>query len=113
MNRAAQMAAIAALQDADWLRKTIADVETSRQAISQIAADNGLVALPSATNFVTIDCGRDGDYARRVLGSLVAQGVFVRMPFVAPQDRCIRISAGREQDLEFVAAALPKALADA
>jgi histidinol-phosphate aminotransferase len=47
------------------------------------------------------------------LGSLVAQGVFVRMPFVTPQDRCIRISAGREQDLEFVAAALPKALADA
>jgi histidinol-phosphate aminotransferase len=113
MNRAAQMAAIAALQDVDWLRKTIADVETSRQAISQIAADNGLVALPSATNFVTIDCGRDGDYARRVLGSLVAQGVFVRMPFVTPQDRCIRISAGREQDLEFVAAALPKALAEA
>ena len=46
MNRAAQMAAIAALQDVDWLRKTIADVETSRQAISQIAADNGLVACP-------------------------------------------------------------------
>ena len=113
MNRAAQTAAIAALQDVDWLRKTIADVETSRRAISQIAADNGLVALPSATNFVTIDCGRDGDYARRVLGGLVAQGVFVRMPFVTPQDRCIRISAGREQDLEFVAAALPKALADA
>ena len=113
MNRAAQTAAIAALQDVDWLRKTIADVETSRQAISKIAADNGLVALPSATNFVTIDCGRDGDYAQCVLGSLVAQGVFVRMPFVTPQDRCIRISAGREQDLEFVAAALPKALADA
>ncbi|NDH71994.1 MAG: pyridoxal phosphate-dependent aminotransferase, partial [Rhodobacteraceae bacterium] len=99
--------------DVSWLRKTIADVEASRQVIAQIAADNDLVALPSATNFVTIHCGRDGDYARRILDSLVAQGVFVRMPFVAPQDRCIRISAGREQDLEFVAAALPKALADA
>jgi histidinol-phosphate aminotransferase len=113
MNRAAQTAAIAALHDVSWLRKTIADVEASRQAIAQIAADNDLVALPSATNFVTIHCGRDGDYARRIMDSLVTQGVFVRMPFVAPQDRCIRISAGREQDLEFVAAALPKALADA
>lgn len=113
MNRAAQVAAIAALEDVDWLQKTISDVEKSRQAISQIAADNGLHALPSATNFVTIDCGQDGDYARRVLANLVAQGVFVRMPFVAPQDRCIRISAGREQDLECVAAALPKALAQA
>ena len=113
MNRAAQTAAIAALQDADWLRKTIADVETSRQAISQIAADNGLVALPSATNFVTIDCGRDGDSHAARFGQFGRAGRFLRMPFVAPQDRCIRISAGREQDLEFVAAALPKALADA
>lgn len=113
MNRAAQVAAIAALEDVDWLQKTISDVEKSRQAISKIAADNGLHALPSATNFVTIDCGQDGDYARRVLANLVAQGVFVRMPFVAPQDRCIRISAGREQDLACVAAALPKALAQA
>ena len=113
MNRAAQIAAIAALDDVDWLHKTIADVEIARQKIYHIAADNGLIALPSATNFVTIDCGRDGDYARRVLAHLVEQGVFVRMPFVTPQDRCIRISAGREQDLEFVAAALPKALATA
>ena len=59
-------AAIAAFQDVDWLRKTISDVETLGRRF-QIAADNGLVALPSATNFVTIDCGRDGDYARRVL----------------------------------------------
>ena len=28
---------------------------------------SGLPALPSATNFVTIDCGRDGAFARRVL----------------------------------------------
>ena len=112
MNRAAQMAAIAALQDADWLRKTIADVETSRQAISQIAADNGLVALPSATNFVTIDCGRDG-ITRGAFWAVWLRRAFLCACHSSPQDRCIRISAGREQDLEFVAAALPKAPADA
>ena len=54
--------------------------------------------LPSATNFVTIDCGADGAFARRVLAALVARGIFVRMPFVAPQDRCIRVSCGPDAD---------------
>ena len=33
--------------------------------------------------------------------------------FVAPQDRCIRISCGTESDLDLLAAALPDALAEA
>ena len=45
--------------------------------------------------------------------ALVARGVFVRKPFVAPQDRCIRVSAGREAELAAFAAALPEALAAA
>jgi histidinol-phosphate aminotransferase len=35
------------------------------------------------------------------------------MPFVAPQDRCIRISCGRAEDLAVLAEALPKALREA
>ena len=62
---------------------------------------------------MTIDCGRDGAFARAVLNGLVARGVFVRMPFVAPQDRCIRVTAGRAEDLAAFAAALPEALAAA
>ena len=111
MNRAAQAGALAALQDADWLARTNASVATARAAITRIAAVNGLTVLPSATNFVAIDCGADGDFARAVLAALVAQGIFVRMPFVAPQDRCIRVSCGRPEDLQLLAAALPKALA--
>lgn len=38
------------------------------------------------------------------------QGVFVRMPFAAPQNRCIRVSCGRPEDLEAFARALPVAL---
>ena len=70
-------------------------------------------ALPSATNFVTLDCGSDGDFARRVLAELVARDVFVRMPGVAPLDRCIRISAGLPADLDVLADALPAAMAAA
>ena len=46
-----------------------------------------------------------------MLAGLVARGVFVRMPFVAPQDRCIRVTVGRPADLDAFAAALPEALA--
>ncbi|WP_299924268.1 pyridoxal phosphate-dependent aminotransferase [uncultured Pelagimonas sp.] len=110
MNRAAQAGALAALGDDDWLAKTVANVDEGKAEIGRIAAQNGLTALPSATNFVAVDCGHDGDFARRVLASLIDQGVFVRMPFVAPQDRCIRISAGRPQDMQAFATALPVAL---
>jgi histidinol-phosphate aminotransferase len=71
---------------------------------------NGLRPLLSATNFVTIDCGRDGDYARKVLAEMGARGVFIRMPGVAPLDRCIRISLGDEAALDVVEETLPMAL---
>lgn len=110
MNRTAQIGALAALRDRGWLAHVQAEVAAARDRIAAIARKNGLQPLPSATNFVAIDCGADGDFARRVLQELVARGVFVRMPFVAPEDRCIRVSAGTPEMLEAFAAALPDAL---
>ncbi|MEZ5911728.1 MAG: pyridoxal phosphate-dependent aminotransferase [Paracoccaceae bacterium] len=110
MCRISQSGALAALADGAWLAETVGNVARARERIATIAAANGLRALPSATNFVTIDCGRDGDFARRVLAELVARDIFVRMPFVAPQDRCIRVSAGTPADLDAFATALPHAL---
>lgn len=113
MNRAAQAGALAALQDYEWLAQVQERITQARETIGQIARDNGLVPLPSATNFVAIDCGRDGEFAKAVLNALVDQGIFVRMPFAAPQNRCIRVSCGEAADLQAFAAALPKALATA
>lgn len=110
MNRTAQIGALAALRDQDWLAQTVAQVRDARARIAEIAAQNGLRALPSATNFVAIDCGRDGDFARRVLAGLEDQGIFARMPGVAPLNRCIRLSCGTPADLDLFAAALPIAL---
>ncbi|HSG56281.1 MAG TPA: pyridoxal phosphate-dependent aminotransferase [Paracoccaceae bacterium] len=113
MCRISQAGALAALQDQAYLAEVQAKVAASRDRIAAIGQENGLSALPSATNFVTLDCGADGDFARRVLAALIAQDLFVRMPFVAPQDRCIRISCGTDADLDLLAAALPAALAEA
>jgi histidinol-phosphate aminotransferase len=113
MGRVAQAGALAALQDQAYLARTISDIAVSRDRIAAIAREHGLAPLPSATNFVTVDCGKDGAFARAVLAGLVERGIFLRMPFTAPQDRCIRISCGGAADLDALAEALPAALAAA
>ncbi len=113
LGRIAQAGALAAISDRVWLGEVVARVAEGRERLGEIAAACGLRALPSATNFVTIDCGRDGAFARRVLAGMIARGVFIRMPFVAPQDRCVRITVGRPAELAIVAQALPAALEEA
>ena len=106
VNRLAQAAALAALADQAYLREVVARVERARRRIGDIAREEGLVPLPSATNFVTIDCGRTGAFAKEVLDALIDRGIFVRMPGVAPLNRCIRVSAAPEAELDLFAAAL-------
>jgi histidinol-phosphate aminotransferase len=113
MNRSAQLGALAALQDQTYLKDVVAKVAKGRDRIDEIAMHNGLKAIPSATNFVSIDCGRDGVFAKSVVDEMISRGVFIRMPFVAPQNRCIRVSAGRPQDLNLFEEALPNALSAA
>ncbi|WP_425038025.1 pyridoxal phosphate-dependent aminotransferase [Primorskyibacter sp. S187A] len=113
MNRTAVIGARAALADQTYLAEVVENVSEARVRIAAIARANGLTPLPSATNFVTLDCGHDGDFARNVLAGLVARGVFVRMPFVAPEDRCIRISAGTPEMMDVLDDVLPQALEEA
>ncbi|SHI63795.1 pyridoxal phosphate-dependent aminotransferase [Wenxinia saemankumensis] len=110
LSRVSQDGARAALADGAHLARVQGGIAAARDRIGAIARENGLSPLPSATNFVAVDCGRDGAFARAVLAGLAERGLFVRMPFVAPQDRCIRVSCGTRADLDLFAAALPQAL---
>jgi histidinol-phosphate aminotransferase len=110
VTRMSQAGAIAALADQQYLKEVVSKIARARARIGEIAVANGLKALPSATNFVAVDLRRDGAYSRKVLSELVGRGVFVRMPGVAPLDRCIRISAGTDADLAVLAEILPEAL---
>ncbi|MGR3290554.1 MAG: pyridoxal phosphate-dependent aminotransferase [Paracoccaceae bacterium] len=113
MCRSSQAGALAALGDQQYLKTVVALVADSRRKIAEIGAANDLIALPSAANFVALDCGRDADYATSIMRGLVERGIFVRMPFVAPQNRCIRISAGTQSDLNALASTLPEAISEA
>lgn len=111
LGRVAQEGALAALADTAHLARVLGEVEAARARIAGIARDNGLRPLPSATNFVTLDCGGGAARAKALVAELGRRGVFVRMPFAAPQDRCIRISAAPEAELAVLARVLPEALA--
>ncbi|MBV2142679.1 pyridoxal phosphate-dependent aminotransferase [Falsochrobactrum sp. TDYN1] len=113
VNRIAQAAGIAALKDQAYLREVVGKIHAGRDRIGKIAEQNGLVAIPSATNFVAIDCGADGAFATAVLNGLIARDVFVRKPGAPVLDRCIRVSVGINEQLDVFEAALPEALADA
>ena len=109
VNKVAQAGATAALADTAHLSVVLSATQTAKDRIGAIAEAAGLIPLPSATNFVTIDAGGNGDRARRLVGALSERGIFVRMPFVAPQDRCIRITAAPDDALDV----LEERLADA
>ena len=111
MSRMAQVAALEALSDQDYLERTINNIKNSRKMIHQIARDSGLKTIPSATNFVAVDCGRDGAYAKQVMGGLIERRVFVRKPFAPILDRCLRVSCGPEAEMSLFANALHDTIA--
>ena len=110
MTRMAQAAALAALEDTSHLAWVRAEVESARRRLAAIAANHGLTTLPSATNFVTIDCGSDGAYAMRVLQELGQRDVFVRKPMAPGLDRCIRVSVGPTPEIDVFEAEFGAAL---
>ena len=88
----------------------LAQVKNSLETIKEIAVENGLTPLPTASNFLTIDCGKDGTFAAALMQSLIGKGIFVRMPGVSPLNRCIRITAGLPEELQILAETLPEVL---
>lgn len=110
MTRITQKTALAALADQDWLAHIVEATADCRTRLASIGKANGFSPLPSATNFVTMDCGRDGAFANRVMEELLARDIFIRKPMAPGLDRCIRISCGPQDEIDLFEAALPDAL---
>lgn len=110
INVMAQAASEAALRDQEWLAQTVEANALARAEIYAIASENGLKSIESATNFVTIDCGRDGAYAMQILNGLMKRRIFVRKPMAPVLDRCIRISTGKPEEIKLFSAALASVL---
>ncbi|MCR4267916.1 pyridoxal phosphate-dependent aminotransferase [Nitratireductor sp. ZSWI3] len=109
MPRITQAACLAALEDRAYLAATIARIKACRERIAGIATAHGLAAIPSATNFVAIDCGGKA-VAEAVMQGLIARDVFVRKPATPGLDRCIRVSVGPEEEIACFEEAFAEAL---
>jgi histidinol-phosphate aminotransferase len=107
INLLGQRAAIAAFEDQDYLMSVVKKVETSKKQIVELVSDCGLTTIPSFANFVSVDCGRNEVFAKAVQNGLINEKIFVRMPFFEPQNRCIRISAGKLEHIGLLRKKLP------
>lgn len=99
VTKLSQIAATAALADQDYLGKTIAAIAAGRDEIIRRTKGLGLKPIPSATNFVAIDCGADSAYATMVLSKMQDRGIFIRKPAAPRLDRCVRMSVGTPKDI--------------
>lgn len=105
VNRIAQAGALASLGDDEFVQQVVRQVAAGRREYEVLAAELGLHTVPSATNFVALDVG-NGQRARQLMQVLLQRGVFVRMPGVAPLDRCIRLTVGPAAERQALAEVL-------
>ena len=109
VNRLAQVAALASLDDDAFLDRVRERVAAGRERIAALADRHGLSHVPSSTNFVTVDLG-DAGRARRLLDALLGRGVFVRKPVAPPLDRYVRIGIGTDAETAHLEAMFADAL---
>jgi histidinol-phosphate aminotransferase len=98
VNRVAQEGAFASLGDPDFIAGVVRAVEEGRRDYERLAAELGLEALPSSTNFVAIDLGSAERATEAMRRLLEEESVFVRMPGVPPLNRCIRVTVGTPEE---------------
>jgi histidinol-phosphate aminotransferase len=104
VNRPAQAAALASLRDESYIRWVVDEVVRGRAEYERLAAGLGLATVPSATNFVAIDC-RSAAGSEAAVAGLLEEGVFVRRPQAPPLDRFIRVTVGEARERQTFAEA--------
>jgi histidinol-phosphate aminotransferase len=97
VNKVAQVGALASLADPGFVKDVVAAVEEGRREYAALGRELGLPTLPSFTNFVAFDIGSQPK-ARALLDRLLVEGVFIRMPYAPPLDRCVRVTVGRPEE---------------
>ena len=91
VNRLAQAAACAALEDTAFLQRTRRMVRDGRRSLTQELARMGLRVVPSVANFLLVELGPN---AAQVAHQLLAQGVIVREMSAWKLDGFLRVTIG-------------------
>ncbi len=100
-----QAAALAALDDADHVRRSVESNERGRKFLAEGLTRLGLKFVPSVTNFFLVHVGCDGD---QVFELLKRQGVIVRPMAFMDFPAAIRVTVGTQEQNEALLKALEK-----
>jgi histidinol-phosphate aminotransferase len=98
----AQAGAIAALDDKEWLHRSL---ELNARGMQRLM--DGLPAVPSEANFVLLPL-ESGEAASNLVDQLLQRGVIIRPMASWGLPQCVRISTGTDEDLELLFEALKK-----
>lgn len=107
MNQAGLAAAIASYNDEAFLKMSKSKIIEGREMVLDAVKANGLMALPSATNFVFVDLGQgNADIFRQ---KMAEQNVLIRGIY-RDYTNWSRVSMGMIPDVQKYVNALPRAL---
>lgn len=95
VNALAQVAALAAVDDVEYLKKTRATILKGKKYLYKNLDKMGLSYVPSATNFILVDVGGDG---RKLFERMLRYGVIVRDMKAYKLDNYIRVTVGTEAE---------------
>jgi histidinol-phosphate aminotransferase len=110
VNSLAQAAAIAALQDANFLAEGARINELGYEQLTEAFTKMGLTFLPSAGNFVLVKVGNDDGAGARINLELLKRGVIVRPVGNYGLPQWLRISIGLPEENAAFIQALQQAL---
>ncbi|GLR70213.1 pyridoxal phosphate-dependent aminotransferase [Agaribacter marinus] len=108
INQAGLAAAIASFNDQAFMSFSRDKIAEAKGIIYDAVKANGLTALPSSTNFVFVNLGKDGD-ANTFRKAMEKENILIRGQYRTYKPWS-RVSAGRIADVKRYAAAMPKAL---
>ena len=112
VNRAAQIAAEAALEDGEWAESMWAGVRRRRTWLTAELGKLGLKVHPSQANFILVDCGDAPAVA--VQKELEERRILVRHLGGTPEtENALRITVGTEAELQGLVEAMGECLEDA
>lgn len=106
-NSLAQTAAIAALDDTEFLKKTIENNKKQYDFLFQQLKKIGVTPFPSAANFILIDVKHNAD---RVFQEMLNEGVIIRPMSAYNLKTYIRVTIGDKSDNEIFLEKLEKVL---
>jgi len=107
VNAAAQLAAVAALEDQDFLMKSLENNNKGKQYLYKAFDEMGLDYIPTYTNFIMVNVKTD---SKQLFVDLLKKGVIIRSGDIFGMDNWIRVTIGTLEENEIFIQALKEVL---